>query len=318
MTGHRRIWEAAEAMSYHVYEVDVRHASPQPFMSAAGSLAKQVYDHSTASGIDLCGRRHNCQHWADGYFGPRVGSPPGFRLCYYQNGDPVMREYLERILAAAMKTKRSEYMGADGDEAILWAMLMGYEMTLDRKYLDRINGYVNCEVEFAKQHNGVPAAKANWDWASNTSGAQPAEPSDGLWIWSFGGHVAFIEVADLFQDPAVTKFLNDWLLTLEGAGPDNKRREEWSNHMAACPLLAHYYRATGDKRALEWYQKRLKGFHSNIPKDAPATDLPAQTMQDTLPAYTPNDGYGWVYTTTTFWYVGLPAWQSALRVQAGK
>ena len=112
MTGNRRIWETAEAMSYHVYEVDVRHANPQPFMNAAGSLAKQAYDHSTTSGIDLCGRRHNCQHWADGYFGPRVGSPPGFRLCYYQNGDPVMREYLERILAAALKTRRSQYMAA--------------------------------------------------------------------------------------------------------------------------------------------------------------------------------------------------------------
>lgn len=318
MTGNRRMWEAAEAMSYHVFEVDVRHANPQPFMSAGGSLAKQPYDHSTAGGIDLCGRRHNCQHWADGYFGPRVGSPPGFRLCHYQNGDPVMREYLERIIAAAMKTRRSEYMSADGDEAVLWAMLMGYEMTLDQKYLDRINGYVNLEVEFARLHNGLPAAKANWDWASNTAGAPPAEPNDGLWIWSFGGHLAFIEVSDLFQNPAVNKFLNNWLLALEGAGPDGKRRTEWSNNMAACPLLAHYYRTTGDKRALEWYQKRLKGFHSNIPKDAPPSDLPAQTMEDTLPAYTPNDGYGWVYTTTTFWYVGLPAWQGALREQAGK
>jgi hypothetical protein len=36
------------------------------------------------------------------------------------------------------------------------------------------------------------------------------------------------------------------------------------------------------------------------------------------PAYTPNDGYGWVYTTTTFWYVGIPAWQGALRIHAAK
>ena len=77
LTGNRRIWEQAEAMSRHVFEVDVRHASPQPFMSAGASLDKQAYDHSTAQGIDLCGRRHNCQHWADGYFGERVGSPAG-------------------------------------------------------------------------------------------------------------------------------------------------------------------------------------------------------------------------------------------------
>jgi len=317
MTGNRRIWETAEAMSYHVFEVDVRHANPQPFMNAAASLAKQSYEHSTTSGIDICGRRHNCQHWSDGYFGPRVGSPPGFRLCYYQNGDPLMREYLERILAAAMKTKRSEYMSADGDEAVLWAMLMGYEMTLDQKYLERINGYVNCELEFAKQHNGFPAAKANWDWASNTSGAAPAEPNEGLWIWSFGGHLALIEIADVFQNPAVDKFLNDWLVMLEGAGPDHKRRELWDNQIGACPLLAHYYRTTGDKRALDWFKYRAGKFHSYIPKDAPVVDLPAREMEDALPAYTPNDGYGWVYTTSTFWYVGIPAWQGALRAQAG-
>jgi hypothetical protein len=318
MTGNRRIWETAEAMSYHVFEADVRHASPQPFMSAAGSLAKQSYSHSTTSGIDINGHRHNCQHWSDGYFGPRIGSPPGFRLCYYQNGDPVMREYLERILAAAMKTRRSQYMSADGDEAILWAMLMGYEMTLDRKYLDRVNGYVGLQVEYAKGHGGLPAAKANWDWASNKPGAPPEDPNDGLWIWSFGGHLALIEAADLLGDPAVDRFLNEWLLVLEGAGPDGKRRAKWDNEMGACPLLAHYYRTTGDRRALEWFENRAKKFHSAIPKDAPASDLPSGEMARTLPAYTPNDGYGWVYTTTTFWYVGIPAWQGALRERAGK
>ena len=318
MTGNRRIWEAAEAMSYHVFEVDVRHANPQPFMGAHGRLADQTYSHSTTSGIDLCGRRHNCQHWADGYFGPRVGSPPGFRLAYYQTGDPVLREYMERILACALKMRRSEYMSADGDEAILWAMLMGYEMTLDPKYLDRINSYVALQLDYAKTHNGFPAAKANWDWASNTPGAPPEEPNEGLWIWSFGGHLAFIEIADAFQNRDLDKMLNTWTLTLEGAGPDGKRREKWDNQMAACPLLAHYYRTTGDKRALEWCRYRLKKFHSGIPKDAPTTDLPAETMANTLPAYTPNDGYGWVYTTTTFWYVGIPAWQGALRAQAAK
>ena len=318
MTGNRRIWEAAEYMSYHVYEVDVRHANPQPFMSAQPSLAKQAYSNSTRSGIDINGRRHNCQHWSDGYFGPRVGAPPGFRLCYYQTGDPVMREYMERILAAAMKTRRSEYMSADGDEAILWAMIMGYEMTLDQKYLDRINGYVNCQLQFAPQHNGIPAAKANWDWATNTAGAPPEDPRGDMWIWSFGGHLALIEIADVFQNPALDKLLNDWIVTVEGAGPDHKRREEWSNNIGPCPLLAHFYRTTGDKRALEWFKYRASKFHSGIPKDAPTVDLSTQEMENTLPIYTPNDGYGWVYTTTTFWYVGIPAWQGALREQAGK
>ena len=318
MTGNRRLWETAEAMSYHVYEVDVRHASPQPFMSAGATLAKQAYDHSTTSGIDLCGRRHNCQHWADGYFGPRVGSPPGFRLCYYQNGDPVMREYLERLLAAAMKTRRSQYMGADGDEAILWAMLMGYEMTRDPKYLDRIKGYMGVQVEFAKKNNGFPAAQANWDWATNTPGAPPADPRDDLWIWSFGGHLAMIEAADLFDDPAVQAMLRDWVLALEGVGPDAKRREAWSNQIGACPLLAWYYRTTGDTQALGWLKYRAGKFHSGIPNEAPAADLPASEMERVLPAYTPNDGYGWVYTTTTFWYVGIPAWQGALRARAGE
>ncbi|HPD14303.1 MAG TPA: hypothetical protein PLE19_05105 [Planctomycetota bacterium] len=318
MTGSRRIWEAAEAMSYHVFEVDVRHANPQPFMSPNGKLGEQKYRNSTTSGIDLCGGRHNCQHWSDGYWGQRLGSPPGFRLAYYQTADPVLREYMERIVAAAMKTRRSQYMAADGDEAVLWAMIMGHEMTLDPKYLDRINGYVNLQIAFAKEHNGYPAAKANWDWATNTAGAPPEDPNTGLWIWSFGGSIAFIEIADLYQNRALDKMINEWTLALEGFGPDAKRREDWSNHMAACPLLAHYYRTTGDKRALEWLAKRAKGFHGNIPKDAPTTDLPADAMETTFPAYTPHDGYGWVYTTTTFWYVGIPAWQGALRVQAAK
>ena len=317
MTGHRRIWQQAEAMSHHVLEVDVRHASPQPFMSASPKLRDQHYGRSTTNGIDFCGRRHNAQHWADGYWGRRVGSPPGFRLCYYQTGDPVMREYLTRILAAALKTRRSQYMHADSDEAVLWAMLMGYEMTLDPKYLDRINAYVGLQLDFAKKHNDFPAGQANWDWATNAPGAPPQGPRDDLWIWSFGGHFALIEVADVFGDPAVDKFLRDWLLALEGFGPDKKRRAKWSNNIGAACLLAYYYRRTGDKRALDWFQQRAKRFHSYIPKTAPDHDLPADVMDATLPAYTPRDGYGWVYSTSTFWYIGIPAWQGALRARGG-
>lgn len=318
MTGNRRMWETGEAMSRHVFEVDVRHANPQPFMGATARLAEQKYGNSTTSGIDICGRRHNCQHWADGYFGHRVGSPAGFRLAFYQSGDPVMGEYMNRILAAALKTHRSQYMSADGEEAVLWAMIMGHEMTGEDKYLDRISAYAKLQVEFAQAHNGYPAAKSNWDWASNTAGAPPAEPNTDLWIWSFGGHLAMIEIADVYGDAALAKMLNDWALALEGQGPDRKRQEKWSNNIGACPLLAHYYRTTGDKRALDWLAQRAKGFHSGIPKDAPAEDLPGGTMETVLPAYTPNDGYGWVYTTPTFWYVGIPAWQGALRAQAGK
>ena len=73
----------------------------------------------------------------------------------------------------------------------------------------------------------------------------------------------------------------------------------------------------GDARALEWFRKRASAFHSYIPKDAPSEDLPMTTMADTLPAYTPNDGYGWVYCTSSFWYIGIPAWQGALRERAG-
>jgi len=313
MTGNRRIWEQAEPMSYHVFEVDVRHARPQPLMNASPEFAKQAYNHSTTQGIDLCGRRHNCQHWADGYFGRRVGSPAGFRLCYYQNGDPVMREHLERIVAAGLATPRSPYMAADGDEAVLWAMIAGYEMTRDKKYLDRIRGYMNLQVDFARKHNGLPAARANWDWAANAPGAPPEDPRDDLWIWSFGGHVAMIEVADVLGDAAVDEMLKQWTLTLEGFGPDNKRSDTWATNMGACCLLAYYYRRTGDERALEWFRKRASSFHSGIPKDAPHADLRSQTMDDTLPLYTPNDGYGWVYTTSTFWYIGIPAWQGALR-----
>jgi len=127
-----------------------------------------------------------------------------------------------------------------------------------------------------------------------------------------------IEAADLFESPALKAMLRDWTLALEGFGPDKKRREAWSNQIGACPLLAYCYRTTGDKRALDWFQYRAKKFHSGIPKDAPAVDLPSDEMTGVLPAYTPNDGYGWVYTTTTFWYVGIPAWQGALRAQAAK
>jgi hypothetical protein len=315
MTGNRRIWEQAEAMSYHVLEVDVRHASPQPFASASPTLAGQNYNHSTTSGIGLNGRRHNCQHWADGYFGPRVGAPPGFRLAYYQTGDPVLREYLDGLIAASLATRQSQYMGADGDEAILWAMIAGYEMTRDPKYLERIKGYVGLQVDFAAKNGGIPAAQANWDWAENAARGEAKDARDDLWIWSFGGHLAMIEAADALADPAVDQMLCNWLLTLEGFGPDNKRRASWSNNMAACPLLAYYFRRTADPRAQDWFAQRAKGFHSHIPQEAPRQDLTIAHMRRELPAYTPNDGYGWVYATSGFWYVGIPAWQGALRAQ---
>ena len=34
-------------------------------------------------------------------------------------------------------------------------------------------------------------------------------------------------------------------------------------------------------------------------------------MQNALPPQTPNDDYGWVYSTSTFWYIGIHAWQGA-------
>jgi hypothetical protein len=314
MTGNRRIWEQAEAMSYHVLEVDIRHAQPQPFARAHPTLAGQEYTHSTTGGIGLNGRRHNCQHWADGYFGPRVGSPPGFRLAYYQTGDPVLREYLDRLIAAALATRQSQYMGADGDEAILWAMIAGHEMTGEPKYLDRIKGYCRLQVEFAARHGGFPAAQANWDWAENAPRGDAKDPREDLWIWSFGGHVALIEAADLLGDPNLDRMLCNWLLTLEGFGPDGKRRESWSNNMAASPLLAYYYRRTRDARARDWFARRAKGFHSSIPQDAPREDGSCERMRRELPAHTPHDGYGWVYSTSSFWYLGIPAWQGALRL----
>ena len=316
MTGNRRLWEQAEAMSFHVLEVDVRHARPQPLMTAAAQLEKQQYGHSTTEGIDLCGRRHNCQHWSDGYYGPRVGSPPGFRLCYYQTGDPVLREYLERLVATALATHRNPYMSADGDEAILWAMVAGYEMTHENRYLERMRSYARLQVDFARKHNGFPAARANWDWASNTAGAPPTEPGDDLWIWSFGGQLALVEIADVLEVPGLDEMLRGWLLAVEGLGPDGKRRETWADNIGACPLLAYYYRRTGDGRTLAWLQKRARGFHGSIPEDAPREDLPGAIMTEKFPAYTPNDGYGWVYSTTSFWYVGIPAWQGALRQHA--
>lgn len=317
MTGNRRVWEQAEAMAYHVFEVDLRHAKPQPFMGAGASLKRQLYDHSTTDGIDLRGRRHNCQHWADGYWGARVGSPPGFRLCYYQTGDPVMREYLMRLLATASQTRRSRYMHADGDEAVLWAMIMGYEMTLDEAYLDRIRAYLKLQADFAKEHNGIPAGQANWDWSTNKPGAPAENPAEDLWVWSFGGHVGMIEAAEILNEPEIDRFLQNWLLALEGQGSDNRRRERWATNMAISPLLAYYYRRTGDRRAVEWFERRARSFHSQVPEEAPNADLPLSVMETTLPAYTPNDGYGWVYSTSTFWYVGIPAWQGALRRHAG-
>jgi len=318
MTGNRRMWESALAMSYHVFEVDVRHASPQPFMSPAPTLSRAGYNNSTTSGIDICGHRHNCQHWSDGYFGHRVGSPPGFRLAYYQTGDPVLHEYIRRIIAAGMKTRRSQYMSADGDEAVLWAMIMAHEMTCEQQYLDRITAYAKLQVDFARANNHYPAARASWDWATNTPGAPPDDPRGDLWIWSFGGHIALIEIANLYGDKALDEMICNWTRALEGLGPDRKRQTAWSNNIGACPMLAHYFHSTGDKAALEWFAQRLKGFHNRIPADAPTTDLPCNVMADTFPAYTPHDGYGWVYTTPTFWYVGIPAWQGALRAHAPK
>ncbi len=316
MTGNRRIWESAETMSSHVVEVDVAHSSPQPFLGPNGKLNDARYSNATSSGIDLAGHRHNCQHWSDGYFGPRVGSPPGFRLCYYQNGDPVMRDHLTRLIDSAMRTRRSQYMSADGDEAILWAVIAGYEMTLDQEYLDRMTAYAKLQVDFAAKNGGIPAAQANWDWATNQAGAAPADPRDDIWIWSFGGHVALMEIADLLDNRPLHQMICQWTRVLEGAGPDNKRRTAWSNNIGAGPMLAHYYQNTGDRQALAWFAQRLKGFHSGIPRDAPAVNLGADYMSSTFPAYTPADGYGWVYTTPTFWYVGIPAWQGALRSQA--
>ena len=109
----------------------------------------------------------------------------------------------------------------------------------------------------------------------------------------------------------------NWALALEGFGPDQKRQAAGSNQIGACPLLAYYYRRSGDPRAVEWLKRRAAGFHGSIPPAAPAADLPRATMDSTLPAYTPHDGHGWVYSTATFWYVGIPAWQGALRERLG-
>jgi len=109
-------------MSLHVFEADVRHATPQPFMDAGPSLNKQDYSHSTTNGNRSLRPAPQLPALADGYFGPRVGSPP-VSVSRTTRRRPVMREYWSGSSPPPEDAPKRVH-GADGDEAILWAMLM--------------------------------------------------------------------------------------------------------------------------------------------------------------------------------------------------
>lgn len=139
-TGKRRYYEAGEASSMHGVDVDIVHTSFRtPFTDDAFGMS----------------HRHGVQHWSGTYIGLRGSSPVGYRVYYYLTGRERVRDVIFEVLKPVMRDYYGNSGGvnaADGSGTASMILYTAWEMTLDKRYLDKL---------IWKAHT-VPPPKSAW------------------------------------------------------------------------------------------------------------------------------------------------------------
>jgi hypothetical protein len=252
-TGRRDYYRAAEACSRHVMEVDL--------INSTQYTAKQ--------NVKMCGRRHNVNHWGDGYVGPRVNACTGFKLHYFLTGDLRTRDQLDMILTANRRRLGGAMCGGDTIGACLAVLMYKWEATGEREYYDSLRAYVDYCCDWEDEHGHFPNCLEGWDFAENRMhpGARRiGGASDGMFFQSFGAGHTLNEFAELAGHERLRRSI---VRTASGV---MAKDADWYETLGLYALMAAAYRYSGNPAFLEWSEKHGVKRWVNPDRDRWATE----------------------------------------------
>jgi hypothetical protein len=195
------------------------------------------------------GKRHNVQHWGDGYLGARVAVPTAQRVYYYMTADGRTADCMEETLRATLE--RVTHGGSDCG-TYLYALLVAWERTGDPRY-ERTLGEA---CRYLAKHF-VETGKGVRTWHFDFSTGKPTGPVDpdlpqSFFLHAFGLLWALEEYADLTGDDAVKRGL---VAVADACYRTSKTDHTWSHDYCLFRAYATAYRYTGDPKYLGYLRE---------------------------------------------------------------
>ncbi len=259
-----------EAMSRHVMDVDMIHTHAYP-------EAKKRGRSRVLTNVWGLGKRHNLQHWGDGYIGMRVTNPVGWRVLHCHSGYERARDCCEMVLR---RTELSRSDHVDGTGSKIHALIFGWETSPPGSgkaahYRDATLGLAKVICDHLKETGQCPA-NIPFDYA-NAKPSEKEKPegdaTQSFFLHTFGLTYGLEEIYDATGEA----FLRDGLVRLGQAA--GKRSRSWSWPYCLMRSVGTAYRLTGDrglKETLEEMFARHGDFETGfrIPADRTTWDSP--------------------------------------------
>jgi len=242
-SGRPDLYRFAEAMAWHVRDVDVNHSEQYVTDFPPHFNREQVVKNAQGEG-----KRHNVQHWGDGYLGCRVAVPTAQRIYYYMSGDGRTLDCMEETLQATLRTKR----GASDGGTHLYALLAAWERTGDDLYRDLLRDVSRYLADhLADSGQGIRTWSFDFARGKPTAPVEPGPPNS-FFLHSFGLLWAMEEYADLTDDDRVKRGL---VAVADSCHRTSKTEHSWSHDYCLFRTYAAAYRYTRDPKYLDYLRE---------------------------------------------------------------
>jgi hypothetical protein len=243
-TGRPDWFRFAEAMAWHVRDVDVCHSEQYVTNFPPHFGREQVVKNAQGEG-----KRHNVQHWGDGYLGTRVAVPTAQRIYYYMTADGRTADCMEETLSATLERVK---LGGSDCGTYLYALLVAWERTGDPRY-----GHILGEACRYLAKHLAETGKGVRTWHFDFSTGKPTGPVDpdqphSFFLHAFGLLWAMEEYADLTGDDAVKRGL---VAVADACYRTSKTEHTWSHDYCLFRTYATAYRYTRDPKYLGYLRE---------------------------------------------------------------
>jgi len=243
-TGRADYFRFAEAMAWHVRDVDVCH-SEQYVSNFPPHFGREQFV-KNAQGL---GKRHNVQHWGDGYLGPRVAVPTAQRIYYYMTGDGRTADCMAETLRATLERTKG---GASDGGTHLYALLVAWERTGEERYRVLLRDLCRYLADHMST-TGQGVRLWHFDFArGEVTGPVEPGPPHSFFLHAFGLLWAMEEYADLTDDEAVKRGL---IALAESCHRTSQTEHTWSHDYCLFRTYAAAYRYSGDTRYLRYLRE---------------------------------------------------------------
>ncbi len=255
-TGDYAVFEAANACACHVRDVDTAHT-------------KEYYNIPDGCMEDVRGKgkRHNVQHWGDGYFGTRVSIPIAQRLQYYMTGDGRTRDVMDEVYECSVNRMEPDWV-SDSIATSLYSIFARWEMTGEEKYGKMLDSYIKACLEYQQKNNGVFPYNATFDFEKGKVISFKGNHHSMFWH-AFGMTNFLLEYYFLTKDPDLAKGLIRLAeTTLEF--DKTARAERWFRYYLYNQIYAAGYMLTKREDFKEQILKNIKlnlGDRRFVPKN---------------------------------------------------